>query len=107
MNIKQLKESISKFPDDTEIYIINSDLDINKPNDDLFLLESSSLNGISLLTEHYEDECSNIFDLKDKNGKYTAFLSAIDPTTGEKYSDTTHIIGRWRMENLLSKKCLT
>lgn len=66
MNVKQLKELLNHHPDDMELYICDGNLDISKPDNDLFLMSGDAKNGLALfINDEYSDEDFNL--LEDKN----------------------------------------
>lgn len=60
MLVKQLKRLISDQPDDTEIYIITGNLEVYKPDDDLFFL-CGKINGLTfLIGDDYPDMMTDL-----------------------------------------------
>lgn len=68
MNVKQLKDLLNNHPDDMEIYICDGNLDISKPDNDLFLMSSDVVkNGLILfINDEYNDEDFNFLEDKEK-----------------------------------------
>lgn len=57
MNLKQFREVTSKYPDDTEIYVVTATKEnhINKPNDSLYFLEGLTKGIAFVIWDEYDD----------------------------------------------------